>query len=94
MQEIPTSSSTTRILDLFATKYVREMRFKLKHPEKNMITSVYLLRTDSNRYCVKVFRNGKCLVAKYIIADKWADLLIKVNWADLLNNVNSTLFNQ
>lgn len=80
-----------RILDLVATKYVRELRFKLQHSEKDVITSIYLTRTDFNRYRIKAFRNGKCLVAKYMTAEEWSRLLINVNWADLLKNINATL---
>ena len=63
---------------VFDTKYVCDMRFKLRHPETFAVTSVYLTRTDSNRLRVKVFRSGKCLVAKYVTADDLAGLLNNV----------------
>jgi len=86
MKAISTSTSTPATCgdNVFDTKYVCEMRFKLKHPETFAVTSVYLTRTDSNRFRVKAFRSGKCLVAKYVTAD---------DWAGLLNNVCVTLFN-
>jgi len=86
MKAIPTSSSTPAMCgdNVFATKYVCDMRFKLRHPETFAVTSVYFTRTDSNRFRVKAFRSGKCLVAKYVTAD---------DWAGLLNNVCVTLFN-
>jgi hypothetical protein len=85
MKAIPTSSTTPATCggNVFDTKYVCDMRFKLRHPETFAVTSVYLTRTDSNRFRVKAFRSGKCLVAKYVTAD---------DWAELLNNV-ATLFN-
>lgn len=79
MKAIPTATTPATCGDnVFATKYVCEMRFKLRHPETFAITSVYLTRTDSNRFRVKAFRSGKCLVAKYVTAGDWAELLNNV----------------
>ena len=80
MKAIPTTSTTPATCggNVFDTKYVRVMRFTLQHPETFAITSVYLTRTDSNRFRVKAFRSGKCLVAKYVTADDWAELLNNV----------------
>lgn len=68
----------------FATKYLRDLRFKFQNPETFEITSVYLTRTDKTKFRVKVFRGGKCLVAKYVEAE---------NFADLINRLNGMMFN-
>lgn len=41
-------------------------------------TSVYLTQTDKNKFRVKVFRGGKCIMANYTEAASFAELLTKI----------------
>lgn len=69
---------------VFTAKNLRSMRLQLQDPQTFEVTAIYITRTDKSRFRVKVFRSKKCLIAKYIEAE---------SFADLLNNISVSIFN-
>lgn len=61
--------------NIFAARYLKSCRFQLQNPDTFEVTAIYLTRTDKDRFRVKVFRGGKCLIAKYVQADSFETLL-------------------
>lgn len=60
-------------------KIPRSCRLQFQNPATFEVTSVYLTRTDARRYRVKVFKGGKCQLAKYEEGDDFLEVLQKVN---------------
>lgn len=57
-------------------KYLRSCRFQVQNPENCEVTSYYINRTDKNRFRLKIFRGGKCLLAQYINAETFAQVFL------------------
>lgn len=58
---------------------IKRIRLQFQNPATFEVTSVYLTRTDARRYRVKVFKGGKCQLAKYEEGDNFLEVLQKVN---------------
>lgn len=56
--------------------YLRSCRFQVQNPVNCELTSYYITRTDKNKFRVKVFRGGKCLMADYISAESFAKIIL------------------
>lgn len=54
------------------------LRMVFENIETAEKTSVYLTQTDKNKFRVKVFRGGKCIMANYTEAASFAELLTKI----------------
>lgn len=61
------------------SQMLRSCRLQFQNPATFEVTSVYLTRTDARRYRVKVFKGGKCKLAKYEEDDDFLEILQKVN---------------
>lgn len=61
------------------SQMLRSCRLQFQNVATFEITSVYLTRTDARRYRVKVFKGGKCQLAKYEEGDDLLEVLQKVN---------------
>lgn len=64
---------------VFKQKPLRSMRLQLQDPQTFEVTAIYLTRTDATRYRVKVFRAKKCLIADYVDANSFIDLIDKIS---------------
>ena len=62
-----------------AVQMLRSCRLQFHNPATFEVTSVYLTRTDARRYRVKVFKGGKCQLAKYEEGDDFLEVLQKIN---------------
>lgn len=69
-----------RIFENGIFNYLRSCRLQVQNPENCEITSFYITRTDKNRFRVKVFRGGKCLMAEYVKAESFAEILLNANF--------------
>ena len=69
---------------IFKQKPLRSMRLQLQDPATFEVTAIYLTRTDATRYRVKVFRAKKCLLAEYVEA---------TSFAELINNISDKILN-
>ncbi len=58
-----------------SVKYLRSCRLQFQNPETFEVTSVYITHTDKERFRIKIFRGGKCISAKYVAAENFADIL-------------------
>ena len=58
---------------------LRSCRLQFQSPATFEVTSVYLTRTDARRYRVKIFKGGKCQLAKYEEGDDFLEVLQNVN---------------
>lgn len=61
------------------SQVLRSCRLQFQNVATFEVTSVYLARTDARRYRVKVFKGGKCQLAKYEEGDDFLEVLQKVN---------------
>lgn len=61
------------------SQVLRSCRLQFQNPATFEVTSVYLTRTDARRYRVKVFKGGKCQLAKYEEGDDFLEVLQNVN---------------
>lgn len=61
------------------SQMLRSCRLQFQNPATFEVTSVYLTRTDARRYRVKVFKGGKCQLARYEEGDDFLEVLQKVN---------------
>lgn len=61
------------------SQVLRSCRLQFQNPATFEVTSVYITRTDARRYRAKVFKDGKCQLAKYEEGDDFLEVLQKVN---------------
>ena len=71
----PTADSAK---DAAAKMPLRSCRLQFQNVATLEVTSVYLTRTDARRYRVKVFKGGKCQLAKYEEGDDFLEVLTKI----------------
>lgn len=75
----PGGALTAPTTDVAAKMPLRSCRLQFQNPATFEVVSVYLTRTDAHRYRVKVFKGGKCQLAKYEEGDDFLWVLQKVN---------------
>lgn len=61
------------------SQVLRSCRLQFQNPATFEVTSIYLTRTDARRYRVKIFKGGKCQLAKYEEGDDFLDVLRKIS---------------
>lgn len=74
-----TTPTTDRAKNVAAKMPLRSCRLQFQNPATFEVTSVYLTRTDARRYRVKIFKGGKCQLARYEEGDDFLEVLQKVN---------------
>jgi hypothetical protein len=72
----PTANSSK---DAASGMVLRACRLQFQNLATFEVSSVYLTRTDARRYRVKVFKGGKCKLAKYEEGDDFLDVLRKIS---------------
>lgn len=61
------------------SQVLRSCRLQFQNPATFEVTSVYLTQTDARRYRVKVFKGGKCTMAKYVEGDDFLGVLNQID---------------
>ena len=59
---------------------LRSCRLQVQNPQTFEVTSYYITRTDKNKFRVKVFCGGKCLMAEYVTAESFAEILLNTKF--------------
>ena len=59
---------------------LRSCRLQVQNPQTFEVTSYYITRTDKDKFRVKVFCGGKCLLADYVKAESFAEILLNTKF--------------
>lgn len=77
--ELTKAAQSKTVTGAKSSQMLRSCRLQFQNPATFEVTSAYLTRTDARRYRVKVFKGGKCQLAKCEEGDDFLEVLQKVN---------------